>query len=199
MLVKHRQEAEHIKICLQCNSKAPVTLRTCKVCKGKLARLEVSTEESQQEKVNPYSHFKAKEKSNAIKVMVGEPDMLNPNSFENLSVILWSLGQHTKITKYSSLISETEGRKWVFIENDGSILNAQIYAKKGGDHHKFWDLLEIVYIALTNELLVEFVRFCIRNNMEPSGDNYWSSFSKKGKKIQTMLFFSKWCWHFFMP
>ena len=88
VLVNRRQEAEHFKICLQCNSKAPVTLRTCKVCKGKLVRLEVSTKECQQEKVNPYSHFKAKKKSNAIKVMVGEPDMLNPNSFENLSVIL---------------------------------------------------------------------------------------------------------------
>ena len=69
VLVKHRQEAEHIKICLQCNSETPVTLRTCKVCKGKLARLEVSTKESQQEKVNPYSHFKAEKKPNAIKVM----------------------------------------------------------------------------------------------------------------------------------
>ena len=59
--------------------------------------------------------------------------------------------------------------------------NAQIYAKKGSDHHKLWDLLKIVYIALTDELLVEFVRFCIRNNMEPSVDNYWSSFSKKVK------------------
>ena len=63
-------------------------MRTCRVCKRKLARLEVSIEEKQQEKVNPYSYFKVKEKSNAIKVMVGEPDILNPNSFENLSVIL---------------------------------------------------------------------------------------------------------------
>ena len=38
VLVNRRQEAEHFKICLQCNSKAPVTLRTCKVCKGKLCR-----------------------------------------------------------------------------------------------------------------------------------------------------------------
>ena len=35
--------------------------------------------------------------------------------------------------------------------------NAQMYAKKGSDHHKLSDLLEIVYIALTDELLVEFV------------------------------------------
>ena len=69
VLLKRRQEAEHFKICLQCNSKAPVTLRTCKVCKGKSVRLEVSIEENQQEKVNPYSHFKAKEKSNQLSLM----------------------------------------------------------------------------------------------------------------------------------
>ena len=173
--------------------------------------------------------------------MMGEPDMLNPNSFENLSVILHSLGECAKITTYSPLISEAESRKWIFIENDGGILNpvlkliinvygcldcneaidgqenfeshlcsgaingnksfefdwivpqtgllhfemnaaklfinfcwepfmkeicmylgfvsenAQIYPKKGSDHHKLWDLLETVYIALTHELLVEFV------------------------------------------
>ena len=49
--------------------------------------------------------------------------MLNPNSFENISVILRSLGQRAKIAKYSPLISEAESRKWVFIENDGGILN----------------------------------------------------------------------------
>ena len=123
VLLKRRQEKEHFKICLQCNSKASVTLRTCKVWKGKLARLEVSIEKSQQEKVNPYSHFKVKEKSNVFKVMLGELHMLNPNSFENLSVFLRSLGQRAKISQCSPLISEAESRRWVFIENDGAILN----------------------------------------------------------------------------
>ena len=49
--------------------------------------------------------------------------MLNPNSFENLSVILRSLSEPAKIAKYSPLISEDESRKWIFIENDGGILN----------------------------------------------------------------------------
>lgn len=51
--------------------------------------------------------------------------------------------------------------------------------KKGSDHPKVWDLLKIVYIALTDELLGELVRLCIRSNMEPSVYNYRSSFSKK--------------------
>ena len=49
--------------------------------------------------------------------------MLNSNSFENLSPILRSLGQRAKIAKYSCLIYEAESRKWIFIENDGDILN----------------------------------------------------------------------------
>ena len=61
--------------------------------------------------------------------------------------------------------------------------NAQMYTKKGSDHCKLWDLLEIVYKSLTDELLAEFVQFCIRNNVEPSVDNYWSSFQQKSKKL----------------
>ena len=55
--------------------------------------------------------------------------------------------------------------------------NAQMYAKKGSDHHKLWDILEITYIAFTDELLVEFVRHCLKNKIEPSADNYWRFFS----------------------
>ena len=97
-------------------------MRICKVCKGKLAKIKFSMNESQQIKVNPYAHFKRSTKSNNIKVMVGEPDMLNPNSFENLSVVLRSLGTRAKIAKYSPDASDNESRKWVFVENDVGIL-----------------------------------------------------------------------------
>ena len=36
--------------------------------------------------------------------------------------------------------------------------NAQPYAKKGADHHNLWDIIEICYIAFTDELLHEFIR-----------------------------------------
>ena len=85
-----------------------MTMRTCKVCKGKLAKIKFSMNESQQVKVNLHAHFKGSAKSNNIKVMVGEPDMLNPNSFENLSVILRSLGTRAKIAKYSPDATKVE-------------------------------------------------------------------------------------------
>ena len=52
--------------------------------------------------------------------------------------------------------------------------NAQLYAKKGSDHHKLWDILQICYIAFTDELLVEFVRSCKSTGTEPITLNYWN-------------------------
>lgn len=34
------------------------------------------------------------------------------------------------------------------------------YAKRCGDHHKTWSILEIIYIAVADELLVPYVRHC---------------------------------------
>ena len=50
--------------------------------------------------------------------MVGEPDMLNSNSFDNLSTILKTLGKRASIEKYSPDDS-IEKQKWLFLENDG--------------------------------------------------------------------------------
>ena len=36
------------------------------------------------------------------------------------------------------------------------------YAKKGSDHHKLWDILEIIYLAITDELLLPFVRHSLK-------------------------------------
>ncbi|MES9884493.1 MAG: hypothetical protein ABW185_26915, partial [Sedimenticola sp.] len=47
------------------------------------------------------------------------------------------------------------------------------FAKKCSDHHKTFKIVEILYIAATDELLVPYVRHCIRNNSSPSVDGYW--------------------------
>lgn len=54
--------------------------------------------------------------------------------------------------------------------------NAQMYAKKGSDHHKLWDILEACYIAFTDELLLPYVRSCQTKNIEPTVENYWDEF-----------------------
>ena len=35
------------------------------------------------------------------------------------------------------------------------------YIRKGSDHHKLWQILEISYLSLTDELLLPYVRNCI--------------------------------------
>ena len=51
---------------------------------------------------------------------------------------------------------------------------AQTYAKKESDHHKLWDLLEITYIAFTDELLLHFIRSCKSTNVNPTVNGYWN-------------------------
>ena len=38
--------------------------------------------------------------------------------------------------------------------------NALKYAKKGADHHKLWQILEIIYLAAADELLLPYLRHC---------------------------------------
>ena len=51
--------------------------------------------------------------------------------------------------------------------------NAQAYAKKGSDHHKMWGILEICYIALTDDIIIQFLKYCKEKDLEVTCDNYW--------------------------
>ena len=52
--------------------------------------------------------------------------------------------------------------------------NAQAYAKKASDHHKLWDIIEICYIALTDEIIVEFLHYCNSTNIETNVEPFWN-------------------------
>ena len=47
------------------------------------------------------------------------------------------------------------------------------FARKCSDHHKTWSILEIMYIAVADELLVPFVRHCKAENKDITVENYW--------------------------
>ena len=95
----------------------------CKSCKGKLVRYELLEDDQiSYENIDPYSYFNVNSKKNDIKVIVGKPNMLNPNSFENLASILQSLGKRAKTDRYTFSGENDEKRKWIFIENDGGLL-----------------------------------------------------------------------------
>ena len=51
--------------------------------------------------------------------------------------------------------------------------NALAYAKKGSDHHKMWDILEITYIAFSDEIISMFVTECKRIDAPITAKNFW--------------------------
>ena len=51
--------------------------------------------------------------------------------------------------------------------------NSLNYIRKGSDHHKLWQILEHTYVALADELLVPYVRYCLLNNTDPDISGYW--------------------------
>ena len=50
---------------------------------------------------------------------------------------------------------------------------AQQYFKKGSDHHKTWQFLEIIYLALSKELVHPYVLECLKMNKEATVSGYW--------------------------
>ena len=56
--------------------------------------------------------------------------------------------------------------------------NAQAYAKNGADLYKIWDIIEICYIAFTDELLHEFVCSFNKQGVPPTVSNYWEYSTK---------------------
>ena len=66
----------------------------------------------------------------------------------------------------------------VFTKTLGVILGfkspkAQEYLKKGADHHKLWHFYETLYISLSLELIVPYVRECLSTERKPTCDGYW--------------------------
>ncbi|KAJ8048815.1 hypothetical protein HOLleu_01285 [Holothuria leucospilota] len=53
---------------------------------------------------------------------------------------------------------------------------AQKYALKGSDHHKSWELLNIFYHGTMSELLLPYIRRCMKSATEPTSQGYlnWS-------------------------
>lgn len=254
-IIHEKLEVRQEKICVSCGAENEATSRKCTNCKGNLIKETVDFGHyiSERKKVNPYSSFQFETRKNSLTVMTGEPDLLNPNSFNNISQILFNLGSRAGIKQYGG-----NSREWLFLECDGGIyqivenlifnvyhctkckesfyglesfqehrcyildelpelhefgwliptpgllhvemngckaffeLNWEVmmqevckrlgfntlksldYAKRCGDHHKSWRILEILYIAATDELLLPYVRMCKHSGISPTVDGYWT-------------------------
>ena len=50
---------------------------------------------------------------------------------------------------------------------------AQLYMKKDSDHHKTWQFLELIDLALSKELVHPYVIECLKMNKEATIEGYW--------------------------
>ena len=74
------KEASKEKISLDCGCEAYVAFKVCRNCRGKLSRKSIQ-EVVSQTAINPYSNYYKNDYSKDIDLKVGEPDLLNPNSY----------------------------------------------------------------------------------------------------------------------
>ena len=100
------------KYCVSCDAPNDRTFRVCRNCGDNLIKRKFTIHSSSSNIPDPYSHFNIEENPNKIKVMVGEPELINPSVFENISKILRNLGRKSGIQKYN----ENGNRQWLFLK-----------------------------------------------------------------------------------
>eukprot|EP00794_Sanderia_malayensis_P018435 gene18435-20284_t len=252
-------EAEKEKLCVDCGGANDIAYNTCRNCNGALAKSKVTISDfidcNKEIHISKVFADFVDGKKIVCKIRTGEPDLVNPNDYENIAQILRNLGKRAGIKRY---IAGGTGRQWLIIEVDGliyciveqlifhtlhcpvcktsyfgadsfnthectlsknivpehefdwlilqpgllhfemnackSIMNfnweifgeevvrslgftttkALDYAKRCSDHHKTWEIMQLMYIAIADELLVPFVRNCMKLDLEISVDRYWA-------------------------
>ena len=118
-IINQKRDLSKIKICSKCGAENDATYKTCRNCgEFSLNRQNFRYENENQPKSNILDIFPAiHAHSNNAKVICGEPDLCNPNSYENIVLILRNLGFRAGITKY---VADGK-RSWLFLEVDGAI------------------------------------------------------------------------------
>ena len=119
-IIATNEKSEKFRFCKHCKKDEPHSNRKnqkCKTCKKPLTNYmdgfkSVKTPLSP---IDPYGHFKGTAKANNIRLLVGEPDMINPNGYENISTIMQNLGQRAKIDGCQTSDNAASERKWLFV------------------------------------------------------------------------------------
>ena len=100
---KENEFANNIKICCTCCAENDISSRLCKNCGQNGSVKQQYSIPNSQKATNLYEVFTAIDSTiNSAKVMTGEPDMCNPNSYVNISRILRNLGHRSSISRYVS-------------------------------------------------------------------------------------------------
>ena len=124
-LVEEKKRAANFKMCPTFKQETPFSQKTCRLWQTKLAKYNVHFYDKVSSTIDPYDYLNVKPLENKIDIVVGEPDMLNPSGYQNILEILTFVGEHGSIDQYCKAKKERQ-RKWIFLENDGGIMNPAI-------------------------------------------------------------------------
>lgn len=117
-LIKERKTKATTKLCDSCLSENKLLARFCQHCeKTSFSHREFYIENKFGTSSINDVLTDVKVKENEAKIKCGEPDIKNPNSYENVSSILRNIGFRAGIYKYDN----NKSRKWLFLEVDGTI------------------------------------------------------------------------------
>ncbi len=94
-LVQYKKSCENEKVCNDCRAANDPSYLVCRNCKGSLRKrkfsINTSNADLKRNKFSPYNHSELQKSSIAVHIKVGEPDLINPSGFENISTILENL------------------------------------------------------------------------------------------------------------
>ena len=114
-ILTEQQELDNQKRCVECGCEADVSYRTCRNCEGKVTKETFSFPTLAEETFDPYESF-SEYTSNLPEVhcQVGEPDFVNPNSYDNIIQVVQAIGTRAGVKQYGG-----GKREWLLMECDG--------------------------------------------------------------------------------
>ena len=83
-LVLEKKNIISEKCCVSCDAANDRTFRVYRNCGNNLIKRKFTLHSSYSNIPDRYSHFNIKQNPNKIKIMVGEPEVINPSGFENI-------------------------------------------------------------------------------------------------------------------
>ena len=118
--IKEKCLIESMKLCTKCGAENESSYKSCRNC-GETSLVKqlfnFANQKQGGSKISDIFSCTVNATRNDAKVLCGEPDLRNPNSYENITIILRNIAIRSGIQKYVP----TGKRHWMFLEVDGAI------------------------------------------------------------------------------
>ena len=115
VFLQEKKLADSQKACASCGCESDMDYRVCRNCGGKTVKETVTPPNLVNEiDISPYKSFESFPSSLPnITCKTGEPDFLNPNSYNTIVQVIQNIGFRAGIKQYGG------NKEWLFIECDG--------------------------------------------------------------------------------